>query len=345
MDWQWLAVLVVLLVFGIAALRFRKSIRAESQPLALHDISLAQSFGLAISGTTFEEVLKARRSRDVIADRMLKEINLAVGQATADGLVVGLEIIQMSQARNLILAKFPEATAKVLKDGSAVQVVTKNGGKLLIAADKKGRRFASHAKQVDPTSAAKLSEAATLVVGVAHIIAGYDNAQKLKSIDGKLDRLLSRDNNQYIARLAEIFETLKDLFSEEVVDALGARITLRALRRDLCQLRNYWLREVNEDIHRIREPKKRFFLLRWFSRNVTTAKQLQNENMKQQEPLHYVRFALNMEQVIGEILQGSDPSNSMQSLKYVHCLQNSPVSSKNDKVGLGLTRRQAHKAN
>lgn len=303
MEWLqpfwFIPVILFLLCFVWIIWHFRNR-RKSIQLSKLHESNLAYSYGRVISELSFEDALNANHSSMIVKEKMLDEINAAIGSRAADGTVVSLEVVRSAEAQKLILAKFSETTARQLKAGSAVQLTTKNGQKMLIAIDKNGHKIVEHAKQVDPSYAAKISQVATLIVGAAHIIAGYDNAKKLSSLDKKMDRLIARIKNQSVAKLAEVYETLKgDLLREDHPDE---KSSLRDLQRTLRELRNIWLAEIRDDLKIIRNPRHRFFLSRWFSRNNTTASDLKNQVMQQQESLHYVRLALQLEQVICEIL-------------------------------------------
>lgn len=230
-DWSLLGLLATVCILSlslwIAWSFFRRT--GAKRSMSHKASTLAPLFGRAISEMSFEDALNAERASAVIKDRMLIEVNEALGP-TAKGFVVGLEVMKAAEARDLILAKFPEGTAKMLKKGSAVQVATKSGEKLLIAVDKNGRKIISQAKQVDSSLVSNLSQAANLIFGTAHIIAGYDNARRLKSIEVKLDRLVHDLKNQRASKLATTYETLKFLLASEK-DLSNAKSELRICRK------------------------------------------------------------------------------------------------------------------
>jgi hypothetical protein len=139
-------------------------------------------------------------------------------------------------------------------------------------------------------------------VGAAHIIAGYDNAKKLNAVDIKADRLLSKDANTLIAKLASIYESLREVLVAEI--SQDTKVHLLSLKKDLKELRSRWLLDAEDDLKRIANPSDRFFLARWFSRKKSVAQGLELELSKLREPLQLVRFALQMEQVIAELING-----------------------------------------
>jgi hypothetical protein len=269
------------------------------------ETNLAESFGRVIRDVTFQEALEYERTGQIVTKGLLKEINSHFLHAVPEGLVVGLEVIRSAEAKSLILAKFPEATARMLERGSAVQVVTKHGERLLVAVDKNGRKFISQAKQVDPSVASILSQIGTLIVGAAHIIAGYDNAKKLKSIEGKIDVLLARDSNKLIARLGSVYEILKEQIRRGDNDK-DFRIQLLSSKQDLKEIRTRYFLNVIDELQRVSDPQKRSLPAKLFSRRKTVASRLVGEVSKHEESLRLIRFALHLEQVISEVIGDRD---------------------------------------
>lgn len=305
-----LFILSVVAILGVAAyiISRRKGLMGRNS-LTVEPVSLAETYGRIVKGISFRDALHYSRSGEMVASGFKKEINDYLSQSTADGLVVGLEVVQTAQARELILAKFPEATAKMLKNESAVQVVTKNGERLLVAVDKNGRKFISQAKQVDPTVAARLAQISTLVVGAAHIIASYDNAKNIKAIDAKVDVLIEQNTNELLAELGAIFESLKEQLHSAESDE--GRTHLLALKHKLKVIRSRWFLNIESELKTIKNPSDRNFLVRLFSRKKTTVQNLMNELSAQEEPLYLIRFSLQMEQVIAEVLGGPDQFNEL----------------------------------
>lgn len=306
-----LFILLAAAILGVAAfIIFRWKGLIGRNSLTVEPVSLAETYGRIVKGISFRDALHYSRSGEMVASGFKQEINSYLSQQpTADGLVVGLEVVQAAQARDLILSKFPEATARMLKNESAVQVVTKSGERLLVAVDKNGRKFISQAKQVDPTMAARLAQIGTLVVGAAHIIASYDNAKNIKAIDAKVDVLIEQNSNELLAELAAIFESLKEqLHSAESEEG---RTHLLALKHKLKVIRSRWFLDIESELKTIKNPSDRNFLVRLFSRKKTTVQNLMNELSAQEEPLYLIRFSLQMEQVIAEVLGGSDKFNDL----------------------------------
>lgn len=305
-----LLTLLIVVLLGAAIGFFLMRKRSVSNTVSIVEpLSLAETYGKIVKGIGFRDAIHYSRSGALVSAGFKREINAYLSQSTADELIVGLEVVQAAQARELILAKFPEATARMLDNESAVQVVTKSGERLLVAADKSGRKFISQAKQVDPTVASRLSQIGTLVVGAAHIIASYDNAKNIKAIDGKVDLLIERDSNELLAQLEAIFESLKEHLHSSESDEDKAH--LLSLKHKLKEIRCRWFLNIESELKTIKNPSDRSFLAKLFSRKKTTAQNLMNELSAQEEPLYLIRFALQMEQVIAELLGGTDQFNNL----------------------------------
>lgn len=303
-----LLILIFIIAFAIAGTCIYLYRKKETLPAAIEptvEPELAQIFGTVIRDVTFQDALEYSRSSEIVSKGLLSEINSHFSQSTADGLVIGLEVVRSAEARSLILAKFPETTARMLRDDSAVQVITKHGERLLIAVDKKGHKFISQAKQVDPSTASKLSQVGTLVVGAAHIIAGYDNAKKLKSIEGKTDILLARDSNTLIARLSSIYEILKEQ-TRSGKTSQEFKFHLLSLKQNLKEVRTKFFFDVTDELKRVKNPDSRSVIQKFFSRRRTIAAELNREIAKHEESLRLIRFALHLEEVVSELLGDRD---------------------------------------
>jgi hypothetical protein len=196
--------ILVALACGIGFVIWQKRrIEAKNKKgVALHPlISFAPSFARIIKNVSFRDALHFARASELIYNGVISELNSSVSDAAPGGLIVGLQVMDAVESRNLIFAKFPDATAKMLREDSAVQLMTKNGERLLVAVDRDGKQFISHAKQVDPSVVSRISSMGAMVVGAAHVISGYDNAKKLRAIDSKMDLQLEYQDNELRSQL------------------------------------------------------------------------------------------------------------------------------------------------
>lgn len=145
-------------------------------------------------------------------------------------------------------------------------------------------------------------------MGAAHIIAGYDNAKKLKTIDKKLDIIISRDSNDLVAQLEAIFESMKERLSE--AQSESGRSHLIDLKLGLKELRCRWFRDVTSSLSSMQNPDERGFLAKLFSRRKTTARNVEIELDAQEEPLYLIRFSVNLEYMIAQALGESGCFNN-----------------------------------
>lgn len=300
MIWM-LAAIAVCAALSIAFWkRYRARSSRRTEITSADEGSFARSYSRATSGISFRDAIHFARFGEQISGRLLSEVNSHLTDGASDALIVGLEVVNSAQARDLILARFPSATAQLLEQESAVQLVTKNGEKLLIAVDKNGRRFISQAKQIDPSAVSRIANIGALIVGTAHIISGYDNAKKIGRIDKKVDLQIELLGNDLSAQLEAIYESLKERLAAP--DSGEYKNHLFAMKHQLKELRCRWFLNMESNLKTMTNPSERGFLTKLFSRKKSSNQKIILELANHQEPLHLIRFAIQMEQVIAEVL-------------------------------------------
>lgn len=147
------------------------------------------------------------------------------------------------------------AGAKIALEGGTIQVVFKGGipasakllksGKHLIPmlVDGKTNRFLKTATIVTKgrVAASVAANAALIVVEAAHMISGYDNAKRLKSVERGVDRLIHAHESRLKSKLEGIYRYSKELLHEGP-NALCEedRRALHHQVRELMQVRAEW---------------------------------------------------------------------------------------------------------
>jgi hypothetical protein len=197
-----------------------------------------------------------------LAEKSKKQAIKTLNNSTGEFARQGLEIAEVISNKGRIMAEFPEHVKNSINMAEAAKVVTKDGRSILIARDVKTGKFIAHAKEVNPTTISKFAKVGNIIVGAAHIISGYDIAKKVSLIAKDVDLLLVHRNNDMVAELESIYETLQELN----ISSLSRNETLlRLLKTRLKTLRNSWLREVTHSLSSLDDPNsaniiKKFFL-------------------------------------------------------------------------------------
>lgn len=256
--------------------------------------------GAAFLPLSFKEALNFDRAPELLKEGFLKQINAGL-PPVGDSVIVGFQLVDLVHSKDILMAKFPEAASQLMSEGKAVLLKTRGGEELLTAVDatRKGGKFLSNARKVDPTLVHHIAKVGPLIVGAAHIIAGYDNAKKLKQIDRKLDLVISHRSRDMVSELEAIYESIKEaLASTDPQDVTH----LQQLRFKLKRLRCSWMNQVEAALLDIENPANRGFLESFFSTKKGTAKTIERGLSQQEEPVYLTRFALNMEQHIALIL-------------------------------------------
>ena len=294
---NWLLVLLVTLSatsLVVGWLAFRQTRRTNGSGRT----KVPTGLGAALLPLSFKEALNFDRAPELLKANFLRQINSGLSPGL-DSAIVAFQLIDIAQSRDIILAKFPDAASQLLKQGKAVLLKTKGGEEMLTATV--AGKFHAHARKIDPTVAHHLAKVGPLIVGAAHIIAGYDNAKKLKQIDKKLDLLISHRSRDMASELEAIFESIKESFASASLESQDLT-HLRSLRYKLKRLRCGWINQIEAALQDLKNPANRGFLETFFSTKRGTAQNIECSLSQQEEPLYLTRFALNMEQYIATLL-------------------------------------------
>lgn len=255
-------------------------------------------------GVSFADAVSYNVDSSKIHNDLLSKINKATNSA-GDEAVITVKIIDVIKSRNLILAKFPDHAQKLLKSGKLVEMTTNNGEKILIATSKKTGSIVAHARKVDPGMVSKLSNIATGIVSAAHIISGYDNSKRLKSIQGKVNDVLRLMSQDKVATLEAAFETVKELSSRVPSDSELNH--LRNVKFKLKELRSIWFANVNDKLLKITNPDKRSWWQRKVSqRDSSLFGNIQNQFDEIGKEISLMRFSVQLELIISELLMDGD---------------------------------------
>ncbi len=175
----------------------------------------------------------------------------------------------------------------------------KNGGEALLVKSVPDGKFVAHARKVDPNTLHRLASFGPMVVGAAHMIAGYDNARKLSLISEKLNIVIAARFRDMVAELESVYESIKE---QTTPSATLDRTHLLHLSLRLKHLRCAWVSEVQWAILNVNNPDGRTILDKWFfSRNKATAGKIRDALVEQEQPLYLIRFAVSLEELIAAV--------------------------------------------
>lgn len=298
-----IAIFVIGIIASSAYFFKRKRNSKENKPVVTNE-NRGVNFLNVFEGVSFADAVSYNVDSGKIHSDLLNKIN-RVTDSTGDATVITVKIIDVIQNKNLILAKFPDHAQKLLKSGKLVEMTTKNGEKLLIATSKKTGNIVAHARKVDPTMVSKLSNVATGIVSAAHIISGYDNSKRLKSIQGKVNDVLRLMSQEKAATLEAAFETVKELSNR--VPTESEINQLRNVKFKLKELRSIWFSNVNDKLLKITNPDKRS----WWQKKVSQRDSSLSGNIKNQfdeigNEILLMRFSVQLELIISELLTDGD---------------------------------------
>ena len=222
------------------------------------------------------------------------------------------------------------ASAKFVMDSGTMQVVFEGGipvgAKLMKAAGnalpalvdgKTGRilkwgRVASKARTVASVAA----NTALIVVEAAHMISGYDNAQRLKRVEHSVDRLVHAHESGLKSRLEAVYRYSKELLHhgpDSLTD--DDRRELHRQCKDLMELRARWRDDFWLRIRKIDPADPGFWnKLFWWRRENAQQKSKQakaQESMAALEIIELMHFSLMLQMA----LMGS--AGKMESFRHL----------------------------
>lgn len=212
----------------------------------------------------------------------------------------GLDAVRAINDRKYLLAEYPKHIIDKLDLGTATEVIKNNGEKILVARDAKTGKFLAHAKEVGSSSdLGKLASIGSLIVGSAHIIAGYDNAKKLQTISIDTSKILTNRKNDMLSELEAIFESFQEINSDKlVVD----RSFLKDLKLKTKTLRNQWFLDVFLALENLEDPNKQLWLKKLFTSKKSTQSKYGLAEEICLSPLHAIRSSLELERALSIIL-------------------------------------------
>jgi len=245
---------------------------------------------------TFEEFIIPTTSAAKTKETSIAQLNNMI----IDTAKVGIQSLRLINDKKYVLAEYSSVAIEKLGNDSATEVITKAGEKLLIIRDSGTGQFIQHAKQAESaTKLHNLANIANVVIGVAHLISGFDNAKKLGGLVKDVSRILQHRSNDMLADLEAIYEEVQEInFDDTTLD----KVYVRTLKQNLKKLRNRWYNEIFSALDNIVEPQNQGILKLWF----TSKKSIKNEYENIEEitlaPLHIIRRSLELERSLAIIL-------------------------------------------
>ncbi len=292
----------ILLLAGMYRYKTRASKNVSPEPSGA---IASNPMAIALKNLSFRDALNFERAARIVEESLNNEIKAIISNGAADALNIGTQTIDIVQTHGTFLAKFPEAAQKLKNAGKADFLMNRSGETLAQLRDvsKKGKPFLDHARKLDPSLMHNLAKIGPILTSGAHLIAGMDNARKLKQIDRKIDIIISSRYADMLGELEAIYGSMREaILSQTTSD----RAHLLSLQFKLRRLRCQWINQAEAALNRIDNPDDRSLVSKIFSIDANTAKAIENQLSAQEEPLYLTRFALLLEQMIAITLHKTE---------------------------------------
>jgi hypothetical protein len=280
--------------------------QGDSNQLLMNDSTksaLALSFDEALSPSRLLQQMTLAAEHQV-RSQIAEHGNRALGLALASA-----KFVMESGTMQVVFEDGIPAGAKLMKAAGKVLPALVDGktGRIL-----KWGSVASKARTVASVSA----NAALIVVEVAHLISGYDNAQRLKGVERSVDRLVHAHESELKSRLEAVYR-----YSKEVLHhGPGAlsdedRRELHRQCKDLMELRARWRDDFRHRISKIDPADPGFWnKLFWWRREDAHQQSRQSkakESVDALEIIELMHFSLMLQMA----LMGS--AGKMESFRHL----------------------------
>ncbi len=221
-------------------------------------------------------------------DGVKREVSVWINGNTA---MIGLQASALIEFKGTILTSFSPEVAQKISGGVAELMKTSKG--LQPTAIAKNGQILENAHKIDPSTAAQLAQVVPVIVGAAHLIAGYDNAKKLAQVESKLDKLIGFHRAYQVAELKTIFEDVQKCWFDSR--------QIEAQKTKLKSLRNRVTIELIDDLNRIPAFNQRGALSRKLTPKKTTKSVAQAL-----QPIPFLRSITQLEQMVHMALNQSE---------------------------------------
>jgi len=224
----------------------------------------------ALSLLKWEDVMSVSPVFDQTSENSKNELRRALANNVSSSLALGLQTAQITTSKGRMIVEFTDK-AKKLKDVSLM--IDKQGRKIPTLV--RNGKAVANARVIGGGAALVNSAAAAVgaVVVASHMIAGADNAKRLKEANGKLDFLVFARKLDQCASMEAVFRQAKELSS--LPDTPETRREIHRLGVTLHELRASWRGEV---LHKLGEvdPKEPAATANWLAKPIRAMKSKSN---------------------------------------------------------------------
>ncbi len=257
-------------------------------------------YDTVITRLNFSESLEPDRFAHVSNELLLKDISREFASGLTDGTVIGIQGLVLTKSSVEMTVSASKHGQQLLREGKAIIPRHFSGKALPLLTDPKTGKIIEQMKGV-PTAQilSKVGAMSAMIIGAAHLIASADISKKLTIIDSKINLLLAYRRIEQAAKLEKIYTVAKELVSGPLNER--RMFELWRLRADLRELRHIWRNELHHHLNVIDDPNSVFWLQKFFTRTISTDRNVQNKITEGQLQLCLIEYSLRLDLVISYV--------------------------------------------
>lgn len=269
----------------------------ETSPVNLRPLMILKKINFDEISDLEKMSLRIRTEQFLFLNNQLKILN------------IGIQLADATHLTGVHFAKFTNEVQNAINKGQYTLMNSKDGAELMIAVNKESGQIVKHAEKIG-NGFHNVAQVTNLIVNVSHIIAGYDNAMKLKGIDSKLDKLLRFRQQDMNSEFKAAYEELQSIIALDE-ESSECRQRLRYVQVKLRHLRVQWISEVKNGLEfDVNDPLSYKFINKYFFK-ATNAKEVSDQVYKSISPLYLVRSILEIERFLSIALMEEEVFESV----------------------------------
>jgi len=250
---------------------------------------------------SFDQAISVNPLVIELKDIAIEEFNRKIHEAIPEAANIIIQGIDFTTKRNAIVFEISKNGKSMLDSGKAMFTFDKSG-KLLphIKSSETGRILEQFRGAKFPL-ASKLASLSTVIIGVAHIVAGADLSRKLNRIQEGVSFLVAARKIDQIADLRSIYENIRELFTLEKSAEL--KRDLKKEVRHLSKLRYTWIGEIEYHLNQLSYEdsyESKNWLKKLFCRKKTVDNKISHKLTPFTAELQLIDFTVVMELLIYE---------------------------------------------
>jgi Holliday junction resolvasome RuvABC endonuclease subunit len=255
-------------------------------------------FDSPVTRLTFQESLDPERFAEASATSATTSLTRLLADHTADGIVVAIQSVRLTQQGAEMILSASAAGRQLLREGKAViPFHSVTGARLPLLTDVRTGKIIEHLKEM-PVSAvtSKLASISSMVVGVAHLVAGADLAKRLSRLESKLDFMLAARRIDQFAILERVYVSARELALREM--DRDRRLEMWRLRGELRELRLARRQEFRLKLERIEDPANASWFERLFSTDRSIDQRVRADIHEGQAEVAFIEYSMRLEYIL-----------------------------------------------